>query len=220
MKLNEKQKILCTVGIFLVVCGGIGALNYLKLNERSKLLAQIDQYVTEENLATEKMRQIPVLREQRSKLINIIDQYAEILPREEHVQHDAFVEIIDNYRKDTKIVIQKAEYIKPRAVDRKPGSADKKAGSAPENFVRHRYRFKLLGTVPDFIEFVNKIENHTRFLKVDSISIKPVGVPGDEIGDDLGDSAGEDELEKASEPVKEIELTVSTYTYSKGLGKK
>jgi len=211
MKLSEKQKIIVTAAVFLLIAAGLGGLNYLKLRDRFALLEQMEKYQAEEKQATDKMRKIPDLREQRAKLINIIDQYAEILPREEHVQHDAFVEIIDSYRKDTKIVIQKAEYIKPRATDK---------GSGQENFVRHRYRFKLLGTVPDFIEFVNKVENHTRFLKVDAISIRAVGTQSDENADDLGDKGDDEELAKASEPVKEIELMVSTYTYSKGQEKK
>jgi len=164
----------------------------------------------EEQAATDKIKQIPDLRDKRSKLINIIDQYAEILPKEEHVQHEAFVNIIDGYRKDTKIIIQKAEYVK---------SKDDEKKQKQENFVRHRYKFKLLGTVPDFIEFVNKIENHTRFLKVDAIYIKPVG-SADDNTDDIGEKADDQELAIALEQVKEIELTVSTYTYSKGQEKK
>ena len=206
------MRLVVTALIFIGVLGGLGALNYGKLRTRFDLLDQLDQYREEERLANDKMRRIPELREQRSKLINIIDQYAEILPREQHVQHDAFVEIIDGYRQDTKILIQKAEYIRPKkAKDKNP---------VKENFVRHRYKFKLLGTVPDFIEFVNKIENHTRFLKVDALSIRPVGSTAEDNYDDLGDKSDDEELARASEPVKEIELTVSTYTYSKGHEKK
>ena len=210
MKLNEKQKIILTAGGFVLLVGGLGWLNYLKLKERSSYLVQIGRYGQDEQAATEKIKQIPELRDKRSKLINIIDQYAEILPKEEHVQHEAFVEIIDSYRKDTKIIIQKAEYVKSKDDDKK---------QKQENFVRHRYKFKLLGTIPDFIEFVNKIENHTRFLKIDAINIKPVGSTDDN-SDDLGDKTDDEELAKAMEQVKEIELTVSTYTYSKGQEKK
>ena len=160
--------------------------------------------------ATAKIKQIPELREKRAKLINIIDEYAEILPKEEHVQHEAFMEIIDGYRKDTKIIIQKAEYVKIKEDEKAPKQ---------ENFIRHRYKFKLLGTIPDFIEFVNMIENHTRFLKVDAINVKPLGAM-EETGEALDDKADDAELAAASEPVKEIELVVSTYTYSRGHDKK
>ena len=217
MRLNEKQKVLATAGVFVVLAAGMGGLNYLKLRDRGALLSRIDTYLEEEKKATEKMSRIPELREQRSKLINIIDQYAEILPKEEHVQLETFAEIIDGYRKDTKIVIQKAEYIRPKSVNETAKKKDKVV--VRENFLRHRYKFKLLGTVPDLIEFVNKIENHTRFLKVDAINIRPVGSPAEE-NDDMSDKGDDEELARASEPVKEIELTVSTYTYSKGQDKK
>jgi hypothetical protein len=216
MKLNENQKVILAIVTFVLILGGLGALNYAKFKQRSDLVAKIDRYQQDEKAATEKLKQIPDLREKRSKLINIIDTYAEILPKEEHVQHDAFVNTIDSYRRDTKILIQKAEYLKPE--DRR-SAADKKQVLEKESFVRHRYKFKLLGTVPDFVEFVNKIENHTRFLKVDAIVVKPVGST-DDSGDDLSDKQDEEELARATEPVKEIELTVSTYTYYKGPDKK
>ncbi len=210
MRLNDRQKMIVAAGVFVVVTGGLGTLNYFKFRERSDLLAQIDRYSAEEQAATAKIKQIPELREKRAKLINIIDEYAEILPKEEHVQHEAFMEIIDGYRKDTKIIIQKAEYVKIKEDEKAPKQ---------ENFIRHRYKFKLLGTIPDFIEFVNKIENHTRFLKVDAINVKPLGAM-EETGEALDDKADDAELASASEPVKEIELVVSTYTYSRGHDKK
>ena len=212
MKLtSEKQKIVVAAAVCVAIAGGIGYMNYRKVQERGGLLGQMDKYLEEERAAAQKIQRIPELREQRSKLANIIDQYTEILPKEDHVQHENFVQIIDGYRKDTKVIIQKAEYIRPKAKDKT---------SVQETFVRHRYKFKLLGTVPDFIEFVNKIENHTRFLKVDAVNIRPVGASADEGGEELSEKSDEEELARASEPVKEIELTVSTYTYTKGQEKK
>lgn len=209
MKFNEKQKIVLVLLVFLVVIGGLMGLNYLKFRNRSELLAKIDALVAEETKANNKIKRIPELREKRANLANIIDQYAEILPKEEHTQHDAFVEIIDSYRKDTQIVIQRTEYVKGKADD------DPKKGkaTAKENFIRHRYRFKLVGTVPDFLRFINKIENHTRFLKIDSISIRPLG-SGEDVGE-FDDKSDAEEIAKARIPFKDIEVTVSTYTYSK-----
>ena len=209
MRVNDTQKVILTAVVFTLIVGGLGMLNYFKFSERSDLLAQIDGYLEKEQAATTKIQQIPDLRDKRSKLIKIIDQYAEILPKEEHVQHDTFVDIIDGYRKDTKIIIQKAQYVEIK---------DLENVSDQESFIRHRYKFKLLGTVPDFINFVNKIENHTRFLKVDAIKIKPLGTT-DQMGDSLSDQADDSELAAAIEPVKEIELVISTYTYSRGQDK-
>lgn len=210
MRITEKHKIIIVASVFVVIVGGLGTVNYFKFKERSDLLAQIDKHLHEEQVSTEKVKQIPELREKRSKLINVIDQYTEILPKEEHIEHEKFVETMDAYRRDTKIVIQKAEYMKVKTDEK---------GSKQETFIRHRYKFKLLGTIPDFIEFVNRIENHTRFFKVDAINIKPLGAT-DDSADELGDQQDDTVLAAASEKVKEIELTVSTYTYFKGQEKK
>ena len=212
MRVNEKQKIIATIAGFAAVAIGLGAYNVVKYRERSELLARIDALKAEEDKANQKIKRIPELREKRANLANIIDQYAEILPREEHTQHDAFVEIIDSYRKDTQIIIQKTEYVKPKT------EGDDAKRRSRDNFIRHRYRFKLIGTVPDFLRFINKIENHTRFLKIDAIAIRPLGAP--EEPNETDDKADREEIQRARNPFKEIELTVSTYTYSKGEGEK
>ena len=211
MRITEKHKIIIVASVFVVIVGGLGAVNYFKFQERSDLLTQIDKFLKEEQVSTEKVKQIPELRDKRAKLINVIDQYTEILPKEEHIQHEKFVETLDAYRRDTKIVIQKAEYMKVKTEEK---------GLKQENFIRHRYKFKLLGTIPDFIEFVNRIENHTRFFKVDAINVKPLGSTDADSGEELGDQQDDAVLAAASEKVKEIELTVSTYTYFKGQEKK
>ncbi len=211
MKFSEKQKIILTILAFGLVAGGLVGLNVMKFRYRSELLAKIDGLKEEEEKANAKIKRIPELREKRANLANIIDQYAEILPKEEHTQHDAFVEIIDSYRRDTQIVIQKTEYLKPKVeVDEKKKQKD--------NFIRHRYKFKLVGTVPDFLRFINKIENHIRFLKIDAISIRPLGSA--EETNEFDDRADPEEIQKARIPFKDIEVTVSTYTYSKGEGDK
>jgi len=214
MKFSEKQKVIIAAALFILLVLLIGFLDYKKYSQCSELQAKIDGLLEEEMKANQKIKRIPELRDKRSKLATIIDQYAEILPKEEHTQHDAFVEIIDRYRRDTQIVIQRTEYIRPKVQKAKKGEVIKK-----ENFIRHRYRFKLVGTVPDFLRFINKIENHTRFLKIDAITIKPLGAP--DVANEMDERGDIEEIQKARIPFKDIELTVSTYTYSKGkLGKK
>ncbi len=212
MKLSEKQKIVVTCLVFGLLIGGLITINVLKFRQRGELQAKIEGLQEEERKANQKIKRIPELRDKRAKLATIIDQYAEILPKEEHTQHDAFVEIIDGYRRDTQIVIQSVEYLKPKVTRVKKGEVK----TTQENFIRHRYQFKLVGTVPDFLRFINKIENHTRFLKIDAISIKPLGAPHDTNTTD--DRADFEEIQKARIPFKDIELTVSTYTYSKDDG--
>jgi len=207
MKFNEKQKIFVTAVVLVGILTGVGALNWTKLQERSSLCAEIEKSRLEELDAREKRKRIPGLVEERAKLNEQIDSYIQILPPEEDVQHDAFVRVMDQYRKDTKIQIKTAEYVPVKQDPRQKDS---------QSFVRHRYRFKLQGTVPDILQFIAKVENHKRFLKIDAINLRPSGVTGNFTEGDLGDRNDEEILENAKNELKEIDLTVSTYTYVKG----
>lgn len=210
MKLNEKQRMAVVLMVLGLAVIGLGTLIFFKLQDRRSLNKKMEELVTKERDASEKIKRIPKLREERNTLASRIDEYAAILPKDAHVEHDAFVDTIDSYRRDTNIVISKAEYIKPRTVKR--GKKGKKGGKKTEKFIRHRYKFQLLGTVPDLIAFMNKIENHTRFLKVDAFDIRPVG--------GAGGGAPELELDAADDPLKEIQLTITTYTYFRGSDRK
>ncbi len=211
MKLNEKQKIIVSVAIFLVLLGGLLTLNYFKYKERKDLLAKMSSLEKEERAANAKIKQIPELRQKRTDLAAIVAQYANILPPEEHIQHEAFAEIIDGYSKDTQVVIQKVDAV---IEEEEPDDKKKKAKKKKEdqNFIRHRYKVQLVGTFPNFRNFVNKIENHTRFLKIDEMNIRPLGVERS-----IGASSKDDSavLENAAKPFKNIEIVVSTYTYKK-----
>ncbi len=204
MKLNENQKIIACVLVIAAVVGGLGTLNFFKFRERGDLLARLATLREEERRANELIRRIPELRQKRADLANIIEQYASILPLEEHIQHEAFAEIIDNYRKETQVVIQKVEYIRPDEEERQ--------AAEQSNFLRHRYLINLIGSFPDFLRFINKIENHTRFLKIDEIKIKPLGARDERVGF-VSDEKEAEILERAKVPFKEIAVIVSTYTY-------
>ncbi len=205
MKLNEKQRLAVVMLVLGLAVIGLGTLIFFKFQERLRLNRKMEEYAKQERMASEKIKRIPKLREERNRLASRIDEYAAILPKDAHVEHDAFVDTIDSYRQDTNIVIKKAQYVQPR-------SNKSKKKKKPEKFIRHRYKFSLVGTVPHLIAFMNKIENHTRFLKVDAFNIHPVG----------GASSGTPELEldAADDPLKEIQLTITTYTYAKGPNRK
>ena len=202
MKLNETQKIIVTAFIVVAIVGPLGALNYTKYQDRSQLLARLDNLKKEEKKANDRIAQIPELQKNRADLANIIEEYTKILPQEEYVQHEAFAEIVDNYRRETLVVIQDVEYLQS-----KDGEEEE------SNFLRHRYRITLIGTFPDFLRFINKIENHTRFLKIDEFNIKPLGAPPESRG--LSEKNEAALLDRAKVPFKEIEVIVSTYTYKK-----
>ena len=211
MKLNEKQKLTVILLVLGLGFAGLGTLTFFKFSERMELDKEMERLVEQEKAASEKIKRIPQLREERGRLASTIDEYAKILPKETHVEHDAFVDTIDTYRQDTNIVIKRAEYV-PAVGKATKHDKKKKSRVQPKKFIRHRYKFELVGTVQDFISFANKIENHTRFLKIDEFNIRPKGAPAQVASFDSMTAARE--LVNADDKEKEIDLTISTYTYN------
>jgi hypothetical protein len=70
-----------------------------------------------------------------------------------------------------------------------------------------------VGPFPNFLRFLNKIENWDRFLAVQEIEIFPLGAARATAG---GGKVGADprEIETAQEPTKSIQLVVTTYTHT------
>ncbi|HLU46617.1 MAG TPA: hypothetical protein VK116_00990, partial [Planctomycetota bacterium] len=147
MRVNDKQKIGVVVGGCVLAVAGMVFLLYSSFSRRSELVEQMQSLQGRESAAQAKIKRIPSLLEEKASLASTVAEYAEILPADQHVQHEAFVDTIDGYRRDTKIIIQKADYVKIREPSPKRGG--KEAPKREESFVRHRYRFSLVGTVPD-----------------------------------------------------------------------
>ncbi len=211
MKLNEKQKLTAVIAAVVLAVVGIGTLTFFKFQERKELAAQMDDLLKQEKVATDRINRIPGLREERDRLAATVEDYAAILPKDAHVEHDSFVYTIDSFRRDTDVLIKRAEYVNPPAA---PAAAPGAPPVKRKKFIRHRYRFELVGTVPHLISFINKIENHTRFLKIDALNIRPLGAPRK--GTSFENANPEQELQRADQALKEVDLTISTYTYFKG----
>lgn len=201
MKLNEKQKLVALIGAFslLIVCEC--GFAYYCFAERGKCNATLDKLEQEEQDAERKIQEIPKLAKKSSELAAIIEEYAQILPRDSEVRQEAFLEEIDEFARDSEIRIISTKNEKP--VEQK-GKQQKAKAAEAKTFVRHTYRFELEGSFLGFLKFINRIENYPRFLRVDVINISGKAGKG-KIS----------EAEQAENPIKTIELVISTYTYSK-----
>ena len=203
--MSDKQKILAFVGVFALVFVGEGAFAYRYIAEIGEHNETVQRLEQEELDAERKIQQIPNLVSKAEDLANIIEEYAQILPNEKEVRFDAFLEDIDGFTHDADVRIMNATPEKVVDPSKRKAKNKKKKGRIKDKraFVRHKYRFKLEGTFLGFLRFVNKIENHPRFLRIDEFSIEPV------------EKKKSGEVESAENPLKAIELVVSTYTYSK-----
>ena len=208
MRFNDRQQLYVLIGVFAVLLLGEATFAYFTWGARAEALDKLQTLDRQERAALEKRRQIPTLRENTKELASIIEEYVQILPSDEEVTYDAFLEDVDGFTRNTDLKIKKAIPVEIKQPKKLRNSKNKKAAVAVEkNFVQHRYRFELSGTFLGLLKFLNTVENHSRFLQVDRIEIKPQGSSNsDKIADTIA---------LAENSVKDVVVEVSTYTYSK-----
>lgn len=204
MRLNERQQLIALVAVFALVVIGEGLYAYSCLTTRGELHAKLNELEQEEKAARVKIAKIGELRKQSAELAQIIEEYAEILPTEREVGTDAFLEDIEGFMEGTSLIMVTGAPVE-QAVrrDRKNQTQTEKS-----NFVQHKYRFELEGTYADIMKFVNRVENHTRFLEFVKTDIRSIGAVRGRVNE-------QEEVELAANPRKAIEVIISTYTYSK-----
>lgn len=207
MRLNERHQLILLIGVFSLVLVGEGTFAYFTWNDRTKAASALSKLSSEEKSAREKKKQIPDLNEKARKLASIIEEYAQILPTDAEVSTDAFLEDIDRFTRNTELKLDTAKSVQVKDPTANQSAKQKKSATTEKNFVQYKYRFTFTGTFNDLLKFVNAVENHSRFLQVDAIDIKPQGA-------DREEKHG-DEVKLAENPIKDFTIEISTYTYSK-----
>ena len=208
--MSDKQRLVIVGGVILGLVGGLGTLTWFQYRKNSAYSEQIAVKQQEAGEAKQKIARIPALRQQAQELSEQVDRYASILPKEREVVHDAFVETIARFARDLKIEILRADPVDRPDKAPAPAAAGTQGSPGPvkQAFSEHSYRFELVGDFPNFLRFVNKIENWDRFLAVEEIEIRPFAAGSEARG-------GQDkEIEAAKRSEKNIELVVTTYTHT------
>ncbi|MBK8976489.1 MAG: type 4a pilus biogenesis protein PilO [Planctomycetes bacterium] len=184
-KLNEKQRIFAFVGggvlLCMLACGG--AYWASGLVDEKKLAIENDEKAIQ--AAEAKIDRIIDLEKDVIVLRENVDAYTQILPDESEV---------NNFVRTTNVFATKSGV----RIDSFLKGAEGKRGK----YKHYSYRLQLQGTLWEFLEFVNLFENHPRFVRVVSFSVKP---------------ADNEEIDRAAaqgqDPVHTYTLVVETYVY-------
>jgi len=213
MKLTEKQQLIAILaGAGVLILGELG-FAWMNVADRGEIRTELTALDGREQAAQSKLAQIPQLRRRARELSEIVDQYTEILPRDDEVSPDAFLDDITALCKEVGLEITAAQPMevkqeaKSNTRNRALPGGQKAQTEPPKTFVRHKYRFEMVGEFSSLHRFVNGVENHTRFLQIDQLSLEPLA----------GEKGGkkDDELMLARNPRKAFTVEISTYTYSR-----
>jgi len=194
-KLNEKQRLRGRGGGALFLCllggGGVYWANGLVEDETAAIAAKQGEI----KAAEAKIAKIPNAEREVIVLRENLSEYVRILPNGQELEE--FINVIWEFERQSGVSIGMF----------KPGAKSRQAKNS--KFSSVVYQFELTATIWQTMRFMNLLENHERFIKVNALQLKSGGKkrPGDQ-------SRSGDEI------VHDIKLTVETFVYDgAGAGK-
>lgn len=209
MKLNENKQLFLVVGAFALLFTGEIALGWMVSSDRTSLQEKLTRIDESQAFAEAKIAQIPRLRERALELSGIVREYTAILPSPDEVRQDAFLDDISALSQESGLLIESAGpvVVKEVSVGRNPGGAKAAVVDSTNRFQRHKYRFTMRGSFHNLHRFINRVENHKRFLQIDSISVQAFE------DEDPSSWQGEVDWDAVPSEVRSLSVEISTYTY-------
>jgi Tfp pilus assembly protein PilO len=174
------------IALFGVALAAIASVSVLRWGKNSKISDQIAQVKKEIDKLTKRVDSISDLEAKKRTAIEALDDMTKILPNKSDLQHDAFLQLLQKMAADSQVEVKNL-------------SVEAEKETSEKRFARFRYKVLIEGTYPQFVNFLHRIETHKRFFKIDSFKMA---------NKQIGPNSWPESFRK------EIDLTISTYTYS------
>jgi Tfp pilus assembly protein PilO len=179
---TESRKTL--ISVIIVIAALLGVTTWLVLGIRES--RRLDGSITEKGARLQKLNEkiaaVPALRQQQQKLATELEEYETILPNDRELN-----KIFDTLSKYEQKAGLKNKTFNP--------SRDARLGtSGSESLYKQvSYDLELSGDYFSLAKFLNQLENHDRFVQVDTFSVK--------------------QKSQENGPVNEISLKLSTFVF-------
>lgn len=183
--MNEKKFWLTLGGVAALVALGASYLIYSELGQIETARAQVAQLRTEIKTARDTIAKTPDVEREVIVLREIADRIREVLPDSKDLLN--VVRDFQGYESEAGVAFSA---FKPSK------SADR--GRAQGAFEKVGYQLTMTGDSFQFMDFLNKIETHSRFMTVPSFKVQ---------------AASRDSLEKTGVAKHRIQMNVETYKY-------
>jgi hypothetical protein len=179
------QKLIAAVAVFVVVIGGLGAGIYAKSGENGEISEDVERLRGE----IAGLDAIIATREQKKKHRDAQDEVFKelisVLPQYSERQEERVYEAVTSYGSLAKIrfggLVPKPVQVMPppgaAPPPTAPGAPPKPPGAGgapPTDFTQTELTLRFEGTFHNFLRFINMVENHESFLRVDTIQLTPL----------------------------------------------
>jgi Tfp pilus assembly protein PilO/uncharacterized protein YheU (UPF0270 family) len=187
-RLTEKQLLFLTIGIGVLLAGGLGFLIWSDVKTIGEERATIADLQKQIKAAEGEIALIPQREHRVIANREISDREVAFLPEAEEIEN--FWEVLERYAEESGVQISE---IAPSNSNRRT-----RRGQKATTISQVPQVMSLRGSVDEFLRFINMIENHDRIINVVEYSITS------------GDAADDDGFVRHA-----IRLGLNTFTYSK-----
>lgn len=207
---KELQMIVVAAVIFVLITGGLAYWAMTLSDEVALKEGEIAAVQQKINAADKEIKKKPDLEAEKEALDKHIARYVTILPPPEVASKQSFLRMVQEKCERSQLNAKSIVFVEPKA---KRGSKKKgaKAAVAP-GFNEVKVDIEAVSTYDEFLRFLNSVERHETFLRVNSFSCRVIPFDADE---------GPKENEEGEIVWKlDIRLQVSTFTYQGKASKK
>ena len=194
--MNEKQfTIIWVVALALIIIAGGASIYYLHfevLEQKKQELIVVQGQVAD---ATKKKNAIPGLRKSIAELEKKESELITHIPNMTRAEYDVFAELLDELRRKAGVTVSRAAWTVPTRATPIPGRPQ---SVQPATVHKVQYEINVTGTFYQLLRYVNLLEQHRRFIGVESFSVTKGSA---------ADSKG------ASLPRRDMRITIYSYTY-------
>ena len=172
--MNEKQVMILSIAVLAAVLliGG-GFIYYFQFVELAGQKAELEKVTSDLAKAQEKVSQIKKLEDEVKKLAEEEKQKIQKIPNLDRTEYDDFANLLDEQRKRAGVFITKTEWKLPQKASAGGGRGAAAAKKLPEKIHKIQYDMQVSGGFYQLLKFINLLEQLTRFVNVDSLTIAP-----------------------------------------------
>ncbi len=206
---KELQMIVAAAVIFVVITGGLAYWTMTISDEVAIKDGEIAAIQGKITAADKEIKKKPDLEAEKEALDKHIARYVTILPPPEVASKQSFLRMVQEKCERSQLNAKSIVFVEPKAVRGRP---KKGAKIVAPGFNEVKVDIEAISTYDEFLRFLNSVERHETFLRVNTFSCRVI--PFDE---DEGPKEGQD-----GEIVwkLDIRLQVSTFTYQAKASKK
>jgi len=208
---KELQMIVVAAVIFVLITGGLAYWTMTISDEVAIKDGEIAAIQGKIEAAKKEIAKKPGLEAEKEALDKHIARYVTILPPPEVASKQSFLRMVQEKCERSQLNAKSIVFVEPKAV-RGGAKKKKKKGAVAPGFNEVKVDIEAVSTYDEFLRFLNSVERHETFLRVNTFSCRVI--PFDE---DEGPREGDD-----GEIVwkLDIRLQVSTFTYQAKATKK